>query len=1136
MLRKTFVLLIALVLLAGLTGAGEQAAAAQRSQTNPPPEPSRPPSGPSQGPRSRSMPGSSWKLSPDGNWYMTRQPGRGSAALAPQDFGGPDNYGYTWDDTGALSWIDATTGTNTGLSGYTYNKATGPITLPFTFKYYENSYTQLWIAASGYLGFTDTGGYWPDWSYIPSPGEPNNVIAPYWSPYKLASSGKTNRVFYKSGGTAPNRYFVVEWNQVKDVDLQNNYTFEVILYENGNIAFQYQTMSYNSSNGYYCATSGIEDLTGLDGLSYLGYCNTQDSNTAVQFTYPAPSARISISPRASGSFVAPGAVAQFDLTVRNTGSLGTDTYDLFLNSTWPIAVYASDSVTPLGDTNGNGSVDTGPIAQGSFTKIVVKVTTPGTATVGQYDRVALTVQSWLNAAKSRIFSLQVAVPERFAQSYSSSGKPFAGFYRPTAQVTSQTTNDYGYSPVVATTPDGNIVQVWREYRLNGNNKTVEELYYAVLNGQGIILRPPARLTDHSSATLEVYDYNQAVIISPNGKIGITWVQEQYKSSNSTWNDNTYYQVLDAAGGIAVPPTNLTNNTVWDNGSSSETYFYNPAIVTTPDNHFLLAWEREIYTNSDWFDTIWYTVRDAAGSAIKGITQFGTDTCSYDPNLAPLLDGSVILSGDSCGSLWVGRLDSAGNILTGPSTLFSDSYLDYPDAVQLNNGNILLAGTSYYYDTPVIQYAMLDASLNVVKNVTDLDSLSPVGDDNVSVTHYGNQGVLTWGDECCDYQPNLYYALVDGNGELVTSPMIFATDNVNYSMQLPYNGQGNTYLPGANDLTPPISSARSPDFSMGPFQVSWSGTDAGSGIDYYNIWVRDGTGGTWALWQSGTTALSATYTSIAAGHTYYFRSQAVDVVGNVETDLPVDGDTHTMIATYQVSGHVLNLRGEPVFNAAVSAPGALNTAKSDGFGVYTLYFGAANTYDLTASRDGYGTLPPLKSLSVTTNVAGVDFVLPPESDAVNNGGWETGDLTGWQAAAGLTPGVGPSAAHTGDNGLQLDAIAGSSFVSYITQTITVSITGSQPTLSWMVRVLSGSADGEFGVKVSSLSQTVTQTMDLTPGGWRHAWIDLSPFIGQTVTLYFGYQDPIGSEQVYLDEVSLGENQVGSYQVLLPVILR
>jgi hypothetical protein len=364
-------------------------------------------------------------------------------------------------------------------------------------------------------------------------------------------------------------------------------------------------------------------------------------------------------------------------------------------------------------------------------------------------------------------------------------------------------------------------------------------------------------------------------------------------------------------------------------------------------------------------------------------------------------------------------------------------------------------------------------------------------------------------------------------------MIFASDNLNFNLQLPSNGQGNTYLPDANDATPPVSSAHSPAFSRNPFTVSWSGTDAGSGVASYNVFVRDGAAGTWTLWQADTTATSGVYFGVVNGHIYYFRSQAIDTVGNLETDLPADGDTFTTVPLYQVSGQVVNLGGKPVFNTTVSTPGALAPAKSDGAGDYNLYFSAGTTVDITAAQADYGALPPLKSVAVAGDVSGVDFVLPPVQDAVTNGGWESGDMTGWQASAGLTPLVGPAAAHTGDYGLQLTASTqGSDFASYITQTITSPVTGTQPVLSWMYRIASGSADGELAVKVSGQSFTTTQTIDLVAGGWAHAWIDLSPFSGQVVTIQIGFQNTAGGEQVRLDEISLGESRTGSYRSFLP----
>ena len=65
-----------------------------------------------------------------------------------------------------------------------------------------------------------------------------------------------------------------------------------------------------------------------------------------------------------------------------------------------------------------------------------------------------------------------------------------------------------------------------------------------------------------------------------------------------------------------------------------------------------------------------------------------------------------------------------------------------------------------------------------------------------------------------------------------------------------------------------------------FTVSWSGTDgAGPGIADYDVYVSDD-GGPFTVWQSDTTATSATYTG-QAGHTYAFYSVATDNLGLVQ---------------------------------------------------------------------------------------------------------------------------------------------------------------------------------------------------------------------------------------------------------------
>ncbi|RLB87005.1 MAG: hypothetical protein DRH10_09850, partial [Deltaproteobacteria bacterium] len=116
----------------------------------------------------------------DGHWYMPEGARPHEAnVMSPQETGGPDDYGYTWDDSVALNWIDASGGTETGIGSDTDH--VGPVNIGFSFKYYENTYSQLYISRFGFLTFNDDGIY-DSQSRIPSPSLPNDVIAPHWVP------------------------------------------------------------------------------------------------------------------------------------------------------------------------------------------------------------------------------------------------------------------------------------------------------------------------------------------------------------------------------------------------------------------------------------------------------------------------------------------------------------------------------------------------------------------------------------------------------------------------------------------------------------------------------------------------------------------------------------------------------------------------------------------------------------------------------------------------------------------------------------------------------------------------------------------------------------------------------------------
>jgi hypothetical protein len=84
-----------------------------------------------------------------------------------------------------------------------------------------------------------------------------------------------------------------------------------------------------------------------------------------------------------------------------------------------------------------------------------------------------------------------------------------------------------------------------------------------------------------------------------------------------------------------------------------------------------------------------------------------------------------------------------------------------------------------------------------------------------------------------------------------------------------------------DTQPPVSTVTPLPAIVGvnSFTVSWSGSDAGAGIQYYDVRFR-ANGGAWQVWQPRTTATSALFVAPGDG-LYEFEVRAVDNRGLVE---------------------------------------------------------------------------------------------------------------------------------------------------------------------------------------------------------------------------------------------------------------
>ena len=100
-------------------------------------------------------------------------------------------------------------------------------------------------------------------------------------------------------------------------------------------------------------------------------------------------------------------------------------------------------------------------------------------------------------------------------------------------------------------------------------------------------------------------------------------------------------------------------------------------------------------------------------------------------------------------------------------------------------------------------------------------------------------------------------------------------------------------------------------STASFPVQWAGTDAGSGILDFNIYVSTD-GGPFAVWLRNTTATSATFNG-QTGKTYAFYSVARDGAHNLE--LKTAADTTTQVAGSDVKLSATAARLSPTNRSA-----------------------------------------------------------------------------------------------------------------------------------------------------------------------------------------------------------------------------
>lgn len=166
------------------------------------------------------------------------------------------------------------------------------ITLPFAFRYFGNTYTEVSMARYGYLALAGTDDADSFNTTIPHNASfsPVTFIAPWWDTLNVPT-GTSSNFAWTVTGSSPNRVVVFEWRDLgaaTTTAAANRFSFQVHLFETTNmIRFSYSSSTPPTLSGSVGIQGALNN--GVGGLACNPSCSATDwpSNQAIDFFFPA---------------------------------------------------------------------------------------------------------------------------------------------------------------------------------------------------------------------------------------------------------------------------------------------------------------------------------------------------------------------------------------------------------------------------------------------------------------------------------------------------------------------------------------------------------------------------------------------------------------------------------------------------------------------------------------------------------------------------------------------------------------------------------------------------------------------------------------------------------------------------------
>ncbi len=684
-----------------------------------------------------------------------------AARLSAVDLTAPNAFGYqVTENTSPTLTSISTTGTPVQI--LSLDDGVIPLSIGFTFPFFENSYSDLWLSTNGFISFSDPNQSYPGNSSLPTSFKPNNMIAAFWDDLDTKGIDDAGKVYTQLIGTAPNRQYVIEYSQITKLGHPDPLTFQIVLKENGDIILNYLSMSGTLNE----ATIGIEDSDGVDGFTLLDNEDGLSSPYQLSIDRPDNGIRVKASPSYQGGFFTDGQI-DLPLKITNTGTT-SEKFKLLAGLSNGPAEWAVDFYN---EAKSQAITETQNILPGSSETVYARVSTNGAGSITDYANITLTVESNSNPSIHHMATAQVTIPAPFVQVFVDANEGFVEYINATYRSTKKLFDYYpGANLTVQQTNNQGCVAGWETLRTEsgsfiGNIKTsyLDPAYSAPT--------PPKSIQDYGPSTYTTKDVSPEFAVINDTNLGVVYVHLLRNTTTYKNITNIHFARLSQTGETIGDPTEITTNTEEMNDYESSL----PSVAAT-SSKFMAAWQQ---LDGEGNRDIELAILNSTGAVEAQLTLFDStspSTSYSDPSLLALPNDQILITyfvydaGTDASQLRYAVLTESGSIEHGPFFVSNTDGGGADAALFNDNNNVLIAWNNDI--NKLTSYLVIDTNGQIVHDAANLDAPDYREMEDVSVT-WGPNGtaILTWRDS---WYTNLYYAVVDSLGYVLTPAQIFKT--------------------------------------------------------------------------------------------------------------------------------------------------------------------------------------------------------------------------------------------------------------------------------------------------------------------------------------------------------------------------